>query len=293
MWGYQRRIFVRVCRAAEAITARGKFVVGISGGSLPAIVGKGFASLRDGSSSTSTDTKAEDELDWSKCHFFFVDERCVALDHSDSNYKECIDKWFGVKECGASTKAVLHPMDATLASEPAKCAAEYEAQINSFFSPAGSSSNSAGNSSSSSSSSTNTNTNASEESKSASAPAVPVFDLLLLGMGPDGHTCSLFPQHKILSVSDRIVAHVSDSPKPPSNRITLTLPLTNAARDVCFVCTGAGKKDALKQVVAQVSSGAKLSDLPAPLPSSLVRPQNGLVSSVWFVDKDAAASLDT
>lgn len=105
---------------------------------------------------------------------------------------------------------------------------------------------------------------------------VPSLDLVLLGMGPDGHTCSLFPGHPLLKESKRLIAPITDSPKPPSQRITFTLPLVRAARARAFVAAGAGKADMLPKV---------LEDQTSQLPSSLVGP------SEWFVDQPAAAKL--
>ncbi|XP_076800224.1 putative 6-phosphogluconolactonase [Clavelina lepadiformis] len=111
----------------------------------------------------------------------------------------------------------------------------------------------------------------------------PEFDLLLLGMGPDGHTCSLFPGNPVLEESALWIAPISNSPKPPPQRITMTLPVLNNARNVAFICTGENKADMVKEVF---KSGKVLKNLP---PAALVKPNLGTLH--WIMDAGAASKL--
>jgi len=111
---------------------------------------------------------------------------------------------------------------------------------------------------------------------------IPRFDLLLLGMGPDGHTCSLFPGHPVLNVdSSQWVAAVHDSPKPPPQRVTMTMSLLLNARSAVFVACGVSKADIVQKVL-ETTSGPLL-------PAAMVRPHDGIVH--WFLDISASSKL--
>lgn len=107
---------------------------------------------------------------------------------------------------------------------------------------------------------------------------LPIFDLILLGAGPDGHTASLFPGHGLLREDGAWVAAIEDAPKPPPRRITLTLPVLTHANHVVFVATGEGKREMLKKVFEMPEEG---------LPCSLVNVQTGGDKVAWFVDDRA------
>jgi 6-phosphogluconolactonase len=106
------------------------------------------------------------------------------------------------------------------------------------------------------------------------------FDVVMLGIGPDGHVASLFPGFPQLAVTDRIAVGVTGSPKPPPERISLTFPALNRARSVWFLASGDGKASA----VAQALGGADRHDIPAA-------GVNGHEETIWFLDRAAASAL--
>jgi 6-phosphogluconolactonase len=110
--------------------------------------------------------------------------------------------------------------------------------------------------------------------------SAPDFDVHLLGMGPEGHINSLFPETPAVCETDRLVIGVLDSPKPPPRRITLTLPAIQRSREVWLVVSGAAKADA----VAAAIGGAKPVDVPAA-------GGVGRDATVWLLDEDAASKL--
>lgn len=190
----------------------------------------------------------DDVLDFSKWEIFFADERAVPLDHQDSNYAllkaELLDKI--PAEAG---KPTVHPINTDHLDDVQELADQYEQVLVGSFA-------------------------------SRDSVRLPIFDLLLLGCGPDGHTCSLFPGHALLRETDAWVAPIEDSPKPPPKRITLTLPVVTHAVRVAFVATGAGKKDIMKQIF----------DSDALLPCALVNEGAGDRCS-WFVDEPAVEGV--
>mmetsp|Transcript_6579 Transcript_6579/g.21082 ORF Transcript_6579/g.21082 Transcript_6579/m.21082 type:complete len:174 (-) Transcript_6579:295-816(-) len=106
------------------------------------------------------------------------------------------------------------------------------------------------------------------------------LDAVLLGMGPDGHTASLFPAHAVLGETGRAVTYVDDSPKPPACRVTLTLPAINAARLALFVVTGGSKATAVRAAFAAQPD--------EPVPAGLVLAAG---RTHWCLDELAAAQL--
>jgi 6-phosphogluconolactonase len=112
---------------------------------------------------------------------------------------------------------------------------------------------------------------------SESSSGIPVFDILMLGVGPDGHVASLFPDHPGFAVREGTVIAVRDSPKPPPTRISLTLPALQTARQTWLLATGQGKAD----VVARAIGGADL-------PSGSV---HGTEHTLWLLDHDAASKI--
>ena len=110
----------------------------------------------------------------------------------------------------------------------------------------------------------------------ADAGGRPRFDLIHLGLGEDGHTASLFPNSPAVQEARALVAHVHDAPKPPPDRVTLTLPVLNAGRAVLFMVQGASKREALARVLRRDPA----------LPASHVQPLDGELQ--FIVDRAAA-----
>jgi 6-phosphogluconolactonase len=188
------------------------------------------------------DSPYRDEVDWSHVHVFFSDERFVPLDSPESNYHTAYQALLSRVPI---PERFVHPF-ATVDIAPEEAASLYEEGIRRVF--------------------------------EAAATEIPSFDLILLGMGADGHTASLFPDTEALTVTERLVV-ANFVPKLDTWRITFTYPLINAAHCVLFMVQGADKAERLTQVL----SGA------ADLPAARVRPSQGEL--LWIVDQAAAEQV--
>lgn len=204
----------------EAIRNGRRFRVAVSGGSLPATLAKALI------------TPGGHDFKYDHWDVFFADERIVPLDHEDSNYalfkNEFLDKLppsepkptvYAVSpgKIQAFEETQRNARTATKKVDACDVADSYQTELTKVF------------------------------ATKDSVP-LPAFDLLLLGCGPDGHTCSLFPDHEILQENLAWVAGVTDSPKPPPNRTTLTLPVVKNAMNIAFVATGSGKKEVMMRI---------------------------------------------
>lgn len=114
------------------------------------------------------------------------------------------------------------------------------------------------------------------------------FEILLLGVGPDGHIASLFPGFPQLDRDNAIALGVHGSPKPPPERITLSLPCLNRSRNVWFLASGAEKASAIATAIAQSPADASQPDVDTSLPAARVA---GRVATRWFLDESAAVNL--
>jgi len=183
-------------------------------------------------------------IDWTLAEIFWSDERCVPPESEESNFRMAQEVFLGKIPIPPSQ---VHRMPADAADRDA-AAYNYIEEMQRVF----------------------------------GTSAVPSFDLIQLGMGPEGHTASLFPHQASLREQSRLVVPVT-VPKPPPPRLTFTPPVLNAAAHVLFLVTGADKADAMHAVL----EGPPQAD---EYPAQLVRPARGEV--VWMLDEAAASKLD-
>ena len=233
-----------VALARESIVARGRFTVALSGGSTP----------RDLYSLLASPEFAA-QVDWTRVHFYWGDERAVPPDHPDSNYRMASQVLL----------SRVHPppenVHRILAEQlPADAARAYEETLRATFSQ-----------------------RSTRGTSTKNAVEYPRFDLVLLGLGTNGHTASLFPHTQVLQETTRWVA-AEYVEEVKMNRITLTAPAINAAENIHFLVAGSDKA----ATVHQVLNGEYR---PEELPAQLIRPSSGHI--VWLLDRDAASQLGT
>lgn len=192
-------------------------------------------------------TEFSPQVQWEKWHIYFSDERLVPLEHEDSNCGLFISL---VVDHLKGPKPTVHPIDTNLLTGK-------NGQVE------------------------GSDELKDEEISQAYArilPADGVFDLVLLGCGPDGHTCSLFPGRALLKENSKSIALIRDSPKPPPRRITFTLPLLAQAEAIGFIAEGAGKAPVILEI---------FNDPTSQLPCKLVNDLE--VPVAWFVNDAALA----
>lgn len=191
-------------------------------------------------------------VDWAKWYIFWADERVVSKSHVDSNYKLAKE---GLLSKVPIVPSHVHSINDSVSAEQA--ALDYEFGIRQLV-----------------------KTRVINVSDISDCPK---FDLVLLGVGPDGHVASLFPNHPALNENNEWVTFITDSPKPPPERITFTMPVINSASNVAMVVSGAGKSEAVHLAVDGV--GPEFTSSPA----GMVKPSKGKL--VWFLDRAAASKL--
>jgi len=221
-----------VVLADNAITARGKFHVVLSGGSTPRDL---YHCL--------SQSPYKERIAWEHIHIYFGDERTVPADHADSNYRMAKEALLDHVPIPASQ---IHRIEGE-AEDPHQAALAYTQELTGNL--------------------------------PLSAQGVVQFDLLLLGVGPDGHIASLFPSTPVLHERARMVEAVHVE-KLDTWRITLTLPVIDHARHVLILVSGAGKADIMRDIFASQPT--------PPYPVQLINPQGMLE---WHLDKAAAAEL--
>ncbi len=227
---YAAKYWIRV--GQQAIQDKGSFHIALSGGSTPKKIHQII-----------TDPAYRDQLDWSKVHFYFGDERCVPPNHIDSNFRMANETLFSKISCHSKN---IHRMQGEL--KPQTAAQLYAETLHNHLPW--------------------------EQNKQ------PYFDLILLGMGPDGHTASLFPNTTALSIRNKNVA-ANYVEKLHAWRITLTYPMLNSAHKILIIAHGEKKQPVLKTILASPSE--------QHYPIMDIKPNGELV---WYLDDKASQGIN-
>ena len=218
----------------DAIDKRGRALVVLTGG------GTGIGLLKRVG-------ERADEIDWSKVHLFWGDDRYVPEDDDERNDKQAREALLDQIDIPSANIHAMPASDGEFGDDLDAAAVAYDHVL---------------------------------AANAENGEPAPDFDVHLLGMGPEGHINSLFPDSPAVRESTRLVLGVPDSPKPPPQRITLTLPAIQRSREVWLVVSGGGKADA----VAAAVGGAKPVDVPA---AGAI----GREATVWLLDEEAASKL--
>jgi 6-phosphogluconolactonase len=223
------------CSDAEAVAVRAAAEIKRHLQRLHPQVGAAHVALSGGTSPTRTyELLAREPADWADVEVWFADERCVGPEAPDSNYRLLAETLLAG---GAIAPERVHRMEGELG--PQEGALRYADALRAHIAPdrsavPGHAAHSAG------------------PEPPPDRDGLPVLDLIVLGIGPDGHIASLFPDAPTLAAGEQeLCLGVWDSPKPPPQRITLSLPVLRAARRCLLLATGAGKRDAVAAMLAE------------------------------------------
>jgi 6-phosphogluconolactonase len=219
----------------ETLTQKGRFTIVLSGGSTPQKLHNILAN-----------TPYKQNIEWSKVHFFWGDERDVPFEDNRNNAKMAYDTLLNHVPVPAHHIHIIHTNIDAAASATA-----YEARLKRYF--------------------------------PIDAALITTFDLVLLGMGDDGHTLSLFPGTPVIHEQEKWVTSFYLEAQQ-MNRITLTAPIVNRAANIAFLTAGANKAVVLKEVLEGEYN-------PDKYPSQIIKPVTGNVH--WFIDEAAAAKLSS
>lgn len=191
-----------------------------------------------------------DKMPWNSTHLFWGDERFIPKTSPESNFKMANDSMISRLFLPSQN---IHPISTELES-PEDSANTYEEHLREFF------------------------------QLEKAEQKYPKFDLVLLGLGDDGHTASIFAGDSILNEKKKWVAAVNVPPKyKTKERITLTLPVINSAKNVFFIVACKGKTEIVNKILADTKSAKN------QYPAAMVQPKGELV---WFLDSDAAEGLE-
>ncbi|MFI7116265.1 6-phosphogluconolactonase [Amycolatopsis sp. NPDC049868] len=187
------------------------------------------------------DSSARDAIDWSRLDVYWGDERFVPADSDERNEKQAREALLDHVPLDPKRVHAMAPSDGEFGDDVDAAAAAYAEIL---------------------------------------TPEVPAFDIMLLGLGGEGHTASIFPESPAVYEKERSVVAVRDCPKPPPTRISLTLPAIRRAQDIWLVTGGDAKADA----VAQALAGAGEVEIP-------VAGARGSRRTLWLLDRGSASKL--